>query len=158
MNRTPMERRFPPIMVGAMITLALIGTGYKSWFDPNGPAVLPETPIEASRALRFEDVSDGRVVVIDAQTDQPIEYLEIGTNGFLRSTLRGLARARAPYGRGAETPFVIERRIDGQILLIDPVTHRFLDLRAFGKINADVFARYLDRDSPSPAVSTEARL
>jgi hypothetical protein len=46
-----------------------------------------------SAALRFEDGADGSVAVIDAAAARPLEAIT-GEQGFLRGTLRALARER----------------------------------------------------------------
>jgi putative photosynthetic complex assembly protein len=141
-----------------VVGLSLLGAGYKRWVNPSGPALLPVAKVTASRALRFEDAATGQVVVIDDSTGDIIEYLDVGTNGFLRATLRGLARARTAIAKGSDIPFVVERRANGQVLLIDPATERFIDLRAFGPTNAAVFTRYLVGPPEKDTINKEARL
>ena len=66
-----------------------------------------------------------------------------GANGFLRGTLRGLARERKRQGVGAEQPFRLIGRADGRLTLEDPATGRRVDLESFGPTNAAVFAQML---------------
>ena len=47
-----------------------------------------------------------------------------GQSGFVRGTLRGLARERKRMGLGAEQPFVLMGRADGRLTLKDPATGR----------------------------------
>ncbi|MFK8029538.1 MAG: photosynthetic complex assembly protein PuhC [Gammaproteobacteria bacterium] len=139
--------RFPRgalFLAFALVAVSLLGAGYKQWVNPSAPRALPDTEVIMSRALRFEDADSGQVVVIDDTTNEPIEYLDVGTNGFLRATLRGLARARAAVSKGADIPFIVQRHVGGQVLLIDPATDSFIDLRAYGPTNLAVFARYLE--------------
>jgi putative photosynthetic complex assembly protein len=148
-----------PLLIGfTLIAVALSAAAYRTWISPHAPAALPDSPVLAARALRFEDAPSGQVVVIDAATGATIEHLDVGTNGFLRATMRGLARGRAAVTAGAETPFLVERRANGQLLLIDPATARFIDLRAFGPTNSAVFARYLNPQESLQELSKEARL
>ncbi len=151
--------RTPLLVAGALIAGSLVLTGYRSWVNPAVQVVASAAPVVSARALRFEDAKTGQVVVVDDSTGSTIEVLDVGTNGFLRSTLRGLARARASAagGAGDEAPFIVEQRADGQILLIDPVINRVIDLRAFGPANAHVFAKYLDRQDEYD-IPKEARL
>ena len=160
-TRTAKSSPFPPAALWiafALVALSLMAAGYKSWIDPLAPAVLPVSKVTATRALRFEDASNGQVVVIDDTTGELIEYLDVGTNGFLRATLRGLARTRHAQAKGSDIPFIVERRADGQELLIDPATERFIDLRAFGPTNSAVFTRYLKRQTSTDILNKEARL
>ncbi len=61
----------------------------------------------------------------------PFEVVQ-GQNGFLRGTLRGLARARHSEGLDDRTPFHLAAWPDGRLTLDDPATGRRLDLEAFG--------------------------
>jgi putative photosynthetic complex assembly protein len=107
-----------------------------------------------SREFRFEDRSDGSIAVFDARTNQVVDTVAPGTNGFLRGTLRGLARERKRYavmGResGPEEPFQLSMRADGRITLDDPVTGRSIDLESFGPTNAAVFAKIMSAHTPA---------
>jgi len=97
----------------------------------------------ASRDLYFYDRDDGGVTVADANGGAVIAQFEPATNGFLRSTVRGLVRERKRRELGPETPFRVSMEPDGRLLLSDPATNRTVDLRAFGPTNLDVFARLL---------------
>lgn len=100
------------------------------------------------RALRFVDAADGSVRVIDARSDVLIETL-VGEEGFVRSTVRGLAMERRRQGIGPETPFLLVRRPDGGVNFEDPTTGRKVSLEAFGSTNAAAFKRLL-ADGPAP--------
>jgi putative photosynthetic complex assembly protein len=103
------------------------------------------SPVLVARELRFQDRSDGAVVVIDVQHAERSRVLEpgTGTDGFLRATLRTLARERKRQGIGAEPPFRLSALADGRLILEDPSTGRHVDLEAFGPTNAERFARLL---------------
>jgi len=103
----------------------------------------PQTAIVAERELRFQDMQDGGITVFDAANQQIVERVAPGTNGFLRGTLRGLARERKREGIGQEIAFRLTGRSDGRLLLEDPATRRLIDLGSFGPTNAAVFARLL---------------
>jgi len=104
--------------------------------------------VATERSLRFEDLADGGVAVRDAGDGRVVAEMEAGTNHFLRALMRGLARERVRQGQGGEVPFHLTRRVDGQLTLLDPVTHRVVDLSAFGPSNAAVFAAFLaDKDA-----------
>jgi putative photosynthetic complex assembly protein len=97
------------------------------------------------RTLRFEDRADGSIAVIDASNEGLIDIVAPGTNGFLRGTLRGLARERKRLGSGAETPFLLAARTDGRLTLDDPVSKRQIDLKSFGPTNARAFEIFLTK-------------
>jgi putative photosynthetic complex assembly protein len=143
MNKPPRHNYFPrgPLLgmfglVGFALVAALFGrlTGGEVLHGPSSPV--------AERDLRFEDRADGAVVVYNARDDQEIK-VETGQNGFLRGTLRGLARARHAEGVGPNAPFRLTAWADGRLTLDDPSTGRHVELVAFGPDNEAVFARLL---------------
>ena len=104
----------------------------------------PTAPPVASRDLLFMDRSDGAVVVFDA-ADQaaPITVVAPETNGFLRATMRGLARQRLRADAGREIPFRLTAWADGRLTLEDPMTGRRVEMEAFGITNGEAFAHLL---------------
>ena len=94
------------------------------------------------RQLRFEDRADGSIAVLDADSGSLLATVAPGTNGFLRSAMRGLVRERKRQGLGPETPFELLGRVDGRLTLVDPGTGRRIDLESFGT-NSAVFAQLL---------------
>lgn len=119
------------------------------------PAVHSATRVE--RDLRFVehrsggvDTSAGGIDVIDARTGGKIDELRPGADGFIRATLRGLARERLRRGLGPEVPFRLALHVDGRLTLEDPATERTIELEAFGPTNFGAFARLL------PAAATMA--
>ena len=99
--------------------------------------------LEQSRDLRFEDRDDGSVAVLDAKNQQLVARLAPGTNGFVRGTLRGLARERRQHNEGSAQAFRLAAWSNGHLTLDDLATGRRLELGAFGPINANDFARLL---------------
>jgi len=100
-----------------------------------------------ARDLHFLDRQDGGVAVVDARSARPIEVIEPGTNGFMRSTLRGLARERKRQEVGPEAPFRLTAWADGRLTLEDPATGRRIGLEAFGATNAQAVARLLTMET-----------
>ncbi|MGQ0700950.1 MAG: photosynthetic complex assembly protein PuhC [Panacagrimonas sp.] len=127
------------------ITLALVAAVRLTGV---GDLRTPQMTIVAERELRFQDQRDGSITVHDAATDELIERVAPGTNGFLRGTLRGLARDRKRQGIGPLPAFLLTGRSDGRLLLEDPTTKRLIDLGSFGPTNAAVFARLLTEKTP----------
>jgi putative photosynthetic complex assembly protein len=126
--------------MGGLALAALLGA---SWVRLSGvPIRAPDAPAVAERALRFEDQADGGVAVIDPRTGQTVDTVT-GQAGFVRGTLRGLARERKRNGLGSEQPFLLIGRADGRLTLQDPATGRVIDLESFGPVNAAVFSRLL---------------
>ena len=126
------------VLVGFALTAVLV-----SRESGVGATRVPESHAVESRELRFFDRPDGAVEVYTGAGDALVSVLPAGTNGFLRGTLRGLARYRKPYDAGAESPFRLTRFADGRLSLDDPVTGEHIDLEAFGPANAGIFAELL---------------
>ena len=103
--------------------------------------------------LRFEDQRDGGVAVRRAEDGEVVAVLAPGTEGFIRATMRGLARERRRGDLGPEAPFRLSAWPDGGLSLEDTATGRTLDLRAFGPTQAEAFGRLL----PSPPAAREER-
>jgi putative photosynthetic complex assembly protein len=149
MNRqAPTTReRFPSAFlyaVGAVIFLIVAVVAVVRVMGLNTSFVSTAAALN-ERILRFEDRVDGSIAVIDASNDGLIDVVAPGTNGFLRGTLRGLARERKRLGSGAETPFVLVARADGRLTLDDPVSKRQIDLKSFGPTNARAFEVFLTK-------------
>lgn len=139
--------RAPLFALGGLVLASLLAvatvriTGVGAMHVVDAPAV-------AVREFRFEDRPDGSIAVLDAAGRRLIDSVAPGTNGFLRGTMRGLARERMRQGIGPALPFRMIGRADGKLTLEDPGTGRRVDLGSFGPTNAAVFARIMA--SPAP--------
>ncbi len=132
--------RAPLIVAVAMVGLSLAGAVAGRLGATAAPAQTG-APL-AARDLVFEDRADGAVVARAAGSLREVEVFE-GENGFLRGTLRGLARTRKSEQIGRTAPFHLARWPDGRLTLDDPATGRHVELLAFGATNAAVFAHLL---------------
>lgn len=132
--------RVPMLALAALVLVSLISVAVVRW---SGMSVhTPDAPPVATRLLRFEDRPDGSIAVIDAASGRLLERVQ-GEQGFLRGSLRALARERRMREVGALPPFELAARADGRLTLSDPATGARLDLESFGPTNAAVFARLL---------------
>jgi putative photosynthetic complex assembly protein len=141
--RRPDPLRKPAIAFGCLVGMAVL-------FAAFGPkAVLPDpragSAVAETRALSFLDEADGGVIVVDAETGAQITRLGVGEGGFVRSTMRSLARDRTLRRIPRDPPFMLERLTDGTLLLGDPETGATVRLGAFGEANAAAFAAFLDQ-------------
>ena len=145
MSETPHDAALPRVPLVGAITLVLatilVVAGVR--ITGIGVATNPDAPAVEVRAFHFEDRPDGSIAVLDAGTGEPVATIAPGTNGFLRGTLRGLARERKRRGLGPEQAFRLIGRADGRLTLEDPATGRRVDLESFGPTNAAVFSRLL---------------
>ncbi|MGA2552965.1 MAG: photosynthetic complex assembly protein PuhC [Burkholderiaceae bacterium] len=134
--------RLPLTGAVLLITLALLGA-VLGRHTGLGREKLPDVRVIASAQLRFLDRSDGGIDVIALPGAKPVATVAPGSNGFLRGTLRGLARERMRRGIGAEEPFTLTASADGRLILADPATERSIDLEGFGSSNERAFALLL---------------
>ena len=136
------------LMIGLTIALSSVArlTGM-------GTTQMPVTAAVESRDLHFADQRDGSISVTDALTGRTVAVVPPGTNGFLRGTLRGLARERKRQDIGAGPAFKLVRWADGRLTLEDPTTRRVIDLAAFGPTNSGAFAELLTGSFSSAGVT-----
>lgn len=149
--------RGPLLAVGALVAMSLLLVGVARTTGI-GTTQTPQMSVVAERELRFADQRDGSITVHDARTDELLEEVAPGTNGFLRGALRGLARERKRQGIGQEPAFRVSGRSDGRLLLEDPSTGRLIDLGSFGATNAAVFMRLLHADKSAPGERLALRM
>ena len=136
------------VMVGGAVLAATVGSGLGERTH------LAPTAIVAQRTLQFLDRADGAVVVRSNGAEFAVLQ---GEQGFLRGTLRSLARYRRMDGLSSAAPFHIAAYADGRITIDDPSTKQHIELEAFGPTNAAVFARLLPLPVDAPArASTDA--
>ena len=143
MSDTPISQPFPRgalLGAGALILFTLLAAGASRL--TGGPASQPTGTALASRDLRFEDLSDGGVLVRDARDGSTVDVLAPGSNGFIRASLRSIARRRKFDGEASQV-FHLTAWADGRLTLDEPVTGSLIELEAFGRTNEMSFARLL---------------
>lgn len=136
------------LVVGCLVAVTAVRvTGVGAVHEPDAAAV-------EVREFRFEDRPDGSIAVLDASGRRLVDTVAPGSNGFLRGTMRGLARERKREGVSADLPFRLVGRVDGKLTLEDPGTGRRVDLGSFGPTNAAVFAHIMaDHRTDAPATA-----
>jgi putative photosynthetic complex assembly protein len=140
-NAEPFPRNIL-IIAGTVILITILTAAFGRL---NGTAnSAPTAAPLASRELLFRDRPDGGVAIYDASdTSAPISIAAPETNGFLRATMRGLARQRIRQDASREIPFRLTAWADGRLTLVDPTTDRRVEMEAFGISNEEVFAKLL---------------
>ncbi|MBC7799836.1 MAG: photosynthetic complex assembly protein PuhC [Gemmatimonadaceae bacterium] len=132
--------RLPTIIVVGSVGLAFVlAIGGRL---TNDGVVAQTGSVVSTRELRFADGPEGSVVVTDAKDGAVVEVFT-GENGFVRGTLRGLARARRAEGVGSEPAFRLTSWSDGRLTLDDPQTTQHIELQAFGPDNTIIFTKLL---------------
>lgn len=138
----------PPGVLGAIGALLLVTLVAAAAVRLSGVDIRePDAQTVATRLLRFDDSADGSVVVVDATSGRTAARIS-GEQGFLRGTMRAMARERRRAGGTPDQPFELMARADGRLTLLDPVTHQRIDLESFGPSNSAVFARLLADPAP----------
>jgi putative photosynthetic complex assembly protein len=149
-DHDPTVPRGALIGTAALLLGTLAATGAVSWgLIPHAAA--PEASRAAQnvmpvqeRALVFADREDGAVVISDARSGATVSVIDFGQGGFVRATMRRLARERAAQGIGAEPPFVLVRWGNGALSLRDPETGGTAEIYGFGPDHVRVFADMLE--------------
>jgi putative photosynthetic complex assembly protein len=138
----PQQRssRFPLIAVALLLLATFATIGAARMQGSAQPSAIE--PVRKIRQLRFVDQADGAVHAIDASSGALVQCFE-GEQGFLRGTLRAMARQRKVNGVGAAEPFELILHTDGRLTLHDPATGTRIALESFGVSNVSVFARLL---------------
>ncbi|PPD44796.1 MAG: photosynthetic complex assembly protein [Methylocystis sp.] len=132
-----------PILRGAavLLTFALLAAGGARLTDV-GTLHMPAAKAVETLALQFDDRADGGIAVRDARDNAIFFVVQPGAYGFIRSTVRGLARERRRSGLDGATPFTLTRWSDGTVSLDDATNGRRVNLDAFGPDNARAFAQF----------------
>jgi len=133
----PRALALPVRWFGSLLLLVLLVVGWARW---QGVPVQTETAATTwQRTLRFVDTAEGDVLALDATSGAPVARF-VGEQGFVRGTLRALARERNRRGLGPEAPLQLIALQGGRLILLDPSTGERIGLEAFGATNLAVFA------------------
>jgi putative photosynthetic complex assembly protein len=143
-------RVFSPVaLLAGMALCALALVAVARW---NGPPLAQfDSPVTSSRALLFEDASDGAVAVLDAASGSTVTRLE-GEQGFVRGVLRAMARERKLRGLDRHLPLLLQGHVDGSLSLLDPTTGERIHLDSFGPTQRASFAAL--QALPTPTAPT----
>ena len=129
------------VAVGAAVA-GRAGVGATREGAPAAPGAAAAVALDR-RVLRFADAADGAVLVYDAPTNALAVRLPPGGDGFLRGTLRAMARERMLARVGQEPPFVLTRWSDGRLTLDDSATRMHVAVTSFGPAQVASFERLL---------------
>ncbi len=149
-HHDPTVPRGALISVAAVLLFTMAVTGATSYgliphsADPSVSRAAQNVAPEQTRELRFADRADGAVVVSDANSGATVKIIEYGQGGFLRATMRRMAKARVVAGIGAEPPFKLILWENGALTLSDPATGRESEIHGFGSDHSKVFAEMLE--------------
>lgn len=143
---TPNEDRPIPkpilMSAGALALLALVAIA-GGRITGVGMAETPDLETLAHRQLQLAEAADGSAAVIDAASGEKLIVVAAGEGAFAVEALRNLARDRLRKGATADAPFVLALKADGRLVVEDHETRQQVELRAFGKLQAEAFAALL---------------
>lgn len=135
--------------LGYGLGAVLVGVLALVMMNSNKTQQLRYQPSEAivARNILFSDRVDGGIAIRDAMTGSMIGEIQPGEGGFVRGALRGFTRERRLENPGAESPLRLAALRGGAIILEDPASGRWTDLRAFGATNAQSFVNILYKNN-----------
>jgi putative photosynthetic complex assembly protein len=136
------------IAIAGIVALSIVAAGVGR-LTGSTQTTITSAPV-SSRDLLFQDRANGSIAVFDAKDpSKAIAIVPPETNGFLRGTMRGLAQQRVRQDADLGVPFRLTEWADSRLTLEDPVTHRVLDLEAFGATNEGAFLKLLTAEAGS---------
>ncbi|WP_421694579.1 photosynthetic complex assembly protein PuhC [Aestuariivirga sp.] len=133
--------KLPVMWAAALVLTSLIAVAGARIAGVSPVQQIGNPTIVESRSLRFDTNAAGQVSVVDTATGKVIS--DAGKEGFIPGVLRGLHRLRMTNQADVALAYRLERMSNGQLLLIDTASGVTLDLAAYGRDNAAVFAAFL---------------
>lgn len=141
------ERPFPRgvlLAAGALISFTL-AAAFAAKLTGVGAVHSPAVDIVESRLLKFEQLDQGRIRVLDAEAgDREIAVVSQNKFGFIGVVVQGLTRERALRHGDPAAAVRLNRRADGRAELQDPVSGHTIPLGAFGPDNLIAFTQLFD--------------
>ena len=128
-----------------LVSLAAATVGRITHMTETPTAAMPTRQL----ALRVADGAGGAVLLFDAGDGRQVATIT-GENGFLRGTLRALARERHMESIGPQAAFMLTAWNDGRLTIEDTATGGRIELEAFGPDNLAVFAKLLTAQGHTP--------
>jgi putative photosynthetic complex assembly protein len=133
-------------MVWVVLAMALLWGWAVSRDDATYAPPEPQAAASVlSAALLFVDGPEGRIDVLEAQTESQLAQYGSGEASFLRGILRSLVRERRIRDLEAGGVFELNLLDNGSLVISDPETRYWMALEAFGVDNRQVFVTLLER-------------
>ena len=163
MNNRDSQKSFNPITrlhFQAMLIVMLLSLTYVTYTTQfSSPIKTEESRVLQSTQLVIKDDSNGDILIElinNHNSTSTGEHLGVnkvlrytGEQGFLRGTLRALARERRLRNLTSDAPFELTLLEDGRLSINDTLTKKGIDLEAFGPDNVAVFVEILKESNKS---------
>ena len=153
-NFSPITKHHFQAMILIMV-LTLLYVTYETQFS--SPKIDMSSPVLQKVNLVINDDPNGDILLTviktgpvtqETSTNSTLRFS--GEQGFLRGTLRALARDRRMRNLTSEAPFELALHEDGRLSITDILTNKGIDLEAFGPDNVAVFAKILTEAAMQP--------
>lgn len=119
--------------------------------DRGAPRLEPVTQAVAMRDLIFRTDprnASAEMEVIDATTGQAVRHFGPTEGGFVRGSLRGLARLRTTQGIAPDEPYRLTEWPGGRMTLQDRRTGMIVEVNAFGVSSVEGYRALLPHTNP----------
>jgi putative photosynthetic complex assembly protein len=142
----PRDGQFPRWFlwsVGAMMVFAMAFAGLgRIERERAGPPVL--APVAEQITILFDERIDGSVEILRESDRTLLDRLPSDGSGFLRGVFRSLKRDRVIRSIPQGEPYLLVRRTNGRVSIVDAVSGERINLNGFGPTNLATANRVLD--------------
>jgi len=130
------------MMAASAAIITVLVVAFAQWTNAPGLRGNEGAPV-FSQEIQFLALEGDRIAVEDASDGVLITTIEAGTDGLLRSALRGLGMTRSMSELDLAAPYVLERFEGDGVYLSDGLTGRSIRLESFGPIETGATADLL---------------
>ncbi|MFK7791924.1 MAG: photosynthetic complex putative assembly protein PuhB [Devosiaceae bacterium] len=131
------------IMAASLALLTVLAVAVAQFGGFNTSQRIANAPISFSQDIAFIPQENDRIAVTNATTGDTITVIETGTDGLLRSAIRGLGGSREAANAEADAPYQLQMLQDDGVYLSDVLTGRAVRLESFGPLETGATADLL---------------
>ena len=141
--------RVPLIAAAALVALSLLTVVWFQIVDPRAAPQVSRSPI-AVHELRFVDLEDDQIAIVDAGVGETIAVIEPGGDNLVRNAVLSLTRTRDRRGLPIDSRYQLVHWDTGRVTLSDLETDRHIPIDSFGPTNSGALARLLSLKTEPP--------